>query len=253
MQHDESYYRLLSLEDEIKREDLELLALQQFKMDRAAEVRFLQLTIKLSASGPNGYMFPLHVRQLAALKPVPVRRPGPAARKVPSVVARGKSTHSALPPPPRDREQVQTRRRSTAIDALESLPRARRSNSPPRPPTTQTEQEQDDSAPRRARPSISSTSSVLQRTTPNHQSSAPEVESKTAGIEETTSSSTSAEKPTERVGLPEGVTEEELEHMAKSVWRVMGDVLRPWARKWAHDRDLDRNFEDDGLNANETL
>jgi len=38
VQHDESYYRVLSLEDEIKREELELFALEQFKQDREAEV-----------------------------------------------------------------------------------------------------------------------------------------------------------------------------------------------------------------------
>ncbi|GAA5883486.1 hypothetical protein JCM3774_003600 [Rhodotorula dairenensis] len=40
-QHDQSYYRRLELEDEIKREKLELLALEQIKADKQAEIEAL--------------------------------------------------------------------------------------------------------------------------------------------------------------------------------------------------------------------
>ncbi|GAA5963704.1 hypothetical protein JCM8115_004247 [Rhodotorula mucilaginosa] len=75
-QHDQSYYRRLELEDEIKREKLELLALEQIKADKQAEIEALAATAAAKAKpaprssfGSNG---PAATAKLASNGP-PVR------------------------------------------------------------------------------------------------------------------------------------------------------------------------------------
>ncbi|GAA6013530.1 hypothetical protein JCM11491_006111 [Sporobolomyces phaffii] len=236
VQHDESYYRLLSLEDEIKREELELLALQQFKQERESE--------------------------LAALKPLPTRKPGPAARKVPSVVARSQNNRPAGP----DGKTSATARRPVETESppsdLADRPRPRSRSSTPR--TSQTPDEKTDPR-RKIRPSVPSAQPTPKVVTSRRKSlaSAPETTeatkpeakirpaTKPSPLSVATRSSPAPSPAKDR--LPVGVAPEELEAIGKSIWRLIGDSLRPWARKWARDQSLERSVDDEGLGIEDTI
>ncbi|GAA6064093.1 hypothetical protein JCM10212_004164, partial [Sporobolomyces blumeae] len=235
IQHDESYYRLLSLEDEIKREELELLALEQFKQDREAE--------------------------LAALKPT-IRHPGPAARKVqagsaasprrpaPRVPARfarpsvGTALFDDERPPAPETVKVQSRQSPSRSerpgdDQASALPAVPRPRSP--------------EPPRRVRPSIPSAVPTPRSTAAARRSLAPaapapldlDVEPVHGNTSRGQRSPASVGSPSRNrsreatasptpVGkrLPEGVHQEDLDAINASVWRLMGDSLRPWAKRW---------------------
>jgi len=51
--------------------------------------------------------------------------------------------------------------------------------------------------------------------------------------------------------LPDGVTTEELDLIVKSIWRNMGDGLKPWGKKWT--REKERELPEEGLNVEDTL
>ncbi|GAA5966570.1 hypothetical protein JCM3765_000963 [Sporobolomyces pararoseus] len=230
VQHDESYYRLLSLEDEIKREHLELLALEQFKKDREAE--------------------------LAALKPAqPVRRPGAAARKVPSVVARSQSTNPASASVPVRRAPIKNRPSTTSIDSSEAV-QARQARSRASTPQAGEKPEEEPTATRtstRVRPSIPSAVPTPPAVASKRKSIGTTSRSTNQVAKESIPSPSPAEAVPAKKTLPDGVTEEEMVAIGKLVWKLMGEGLKPWGKKWVRDQGIERNVEEDGLDIKETI
>ncbi|GAA5881884.1 hypothetical protein JCM16303_003448 [Sporobolomyces ruberrimus] len=233
VQHDESYYRLLSLEDEIKREELELFALEQFKQDRETE--------------------------LAALKPAPTRRPGAAARKVPSVVARSQPGPADAPATRKDRPTPPP----TGGDATRASPVSR-----PRSRVSSTSIRVADSskAPepvRRTRPSIPSAVPTPRAVAAQRKSLGAVQRSGDSTSAGTKSRSGSPSSPSAcpaatrtalpRNTLPDGIVEEDLEAICKLVWRRMGDTLKPWGMKWAREQGRDGQTGDDGFGIKDTI
>ncbi|GAA5964094.1 hypothetical protein JCM21900_004506 [Sporobolomyces salmonicolor] len=246
-QHDETYYRTLALEDQIKREQLELFALEQLKADKEAE--------------------------LAALRPPTRPPPGPAARKVPSAVARtGASTRQPRPkpvprpaPPPEEEDPAfdPFRKSSLLEEKRASSATARRSPSPA--PETATAP-----APalaRFGRPSVPSAVPTPRATV--HASASTPPRNAPASAESTPrasrlSPSPSPARPSPALrtprspptpSLPPGVTPSELSAIVKNVWKLLGEGLRPWARRGAREEKDEEAGEvsEAGMDFGETL
>ncbi|GAA5941945.1 uncharacterized protein JCM15063_004253 [Sporobolomyces koalae] len=234
VQHDESYYRLLSLEDEIKREELELLALQQFKRDRESE--------------------------LAALKPIPKRKPGPAARTVPSVVRA--QANASLGSQSRSPATLRTTHPETQKPMETALSTESSAHNAASPVTVKSQSEPN----RRVRPSIPSafpTPRAAPRTQGNPVSTSESLQARVGDpvAEEPSSTaassqskpSTVAESTPARDQLPASIRQEDLDLIASSIWRSMGEILRPWAKQWVRENDqADERFADGRLGIRDT-
>ncbi|GAA5859906.1 hypothetical protein JCM1840_001790 [Sporobolomyces johnsonii] len=264
-QHDETYYRTLALEDQIKREQLELFALEQLKSDKEAEVR------------PSPYPFPspsprlTFPIQLAALRPPTRPPPGPAARKVPSVVARSgasarqprpKPAPRPAPPPEEEDPAFDPFKKSSLLEEERASPSAGPRSPPPEPATV--------SAPaltRYGRPSVPSAVPTPRATPRASVPTAPQAapasaESTPRASRLSPSPSPARLSPTPNTprsppapSLPPGVTPSELSAIVKNVWKLLAEGLRPWARKWVREEKHEEAGEvsEAGLNFEETL
>ncbi|GAA6027761.1 hypothetical protein JCM8097_008021 [Rhodosporidiobolus ruineniae] len=232
-QHDDSYYRQLELEDAIKREQLEIFALEQIKAEKEAE---------------------------AAVKRPARPAPGPAARKVPAVVANARTaaassrpakpvSRASLPPPvdaspeeaglaskkaPRQSSEKPkpTRRVPSVVAAAQGARTRPSTGAAPTPPSASP------AAPRRARtpaPPSPAADTVDDEPTPKPTRTAPAAAKKAPPP--AAASPPPPPKP-KQPSLPAGVTPSELELVLKTVWSVLGDgaSLRAWGRKWAQEK-----------------
>ncbi|GAA5901665.1 hypothetical protein JCM6882_006035 [Rhodosporidiobolus microsporus] len=246
-QHSDSYYRLLELEDAIKREQLEIFALEQLKAEKEAEAA-------------------------AARKPAP----GPAARKVPSVVANAqrsatrtaKSSAELDPvPPPAEGEGDPTFDPFAKSNVLEKKQLQKKAGAPPvlRSPSSAGAEKPTARKPaaagtkrvpsvvaaaKRSRPSVGASSSSPQESrskTPTPRSSLTAADGgdstpkaariAPAPVPAVAPSPPAPSKPT--VSLPEGVTPGELDLATQTVWAGLGEGagLKGWGRKWAAEQD----------------
>ncbi|GAA5834766.1 hypothetical protein JCM11251_003658 [Rhodosporidiobolus azoricus] len=247
-QHSDSYYRLLELEDAIKREQLEIFALEQLKVEKEAEAA-------------------------AARKPAP----GPAARKVPSVVANAQRTRATKSSAELDSTNSMTAEtgplaKSDLLDEKEKKAGpppalAPAKDEPLEKPVVKKRVPSVVAAAKRARPSVGASSSstspqasTARSKTPTPRSSdvneaageaTPKAPTRTAArrslapptappvptvaVEAASSPPPAAPAKKPAPSLPAGVTPEELDLANQTVWSVLGEGagLKGWGRKWA--------------------
>ncbi|GAA6024230.1 hypothetical protein JCM10207_006965 [Rhodosporidiobolus poonsookiae] len=222
-EHSDSYYRQLELEDQIKREQLELFAVQQLRQEKEDEMSALRPRPRASAAtGPLPTSSPA--------KPAPTAKP---TRKVPSVVA------SARTRPPAPRTSVPGAAAAGAEDA--PAPQAKK-----RVPSVV-------AAAQRTRPSLGSGSkaSALPPPVPVVPSSPPpssappsdaDADSTPQPARVAPSSSSALPPAAPALELAEGVSPLELSLALSTVWDALGEAntsggvgLRAWGRKWARE------------------
>ncbi|KAK4055987.1 hypothetical protein OIO90_002982 [Microbotryomycetes sp. JL221] len=220
--HQQEHFRALDLEEQIKREQMEIFALEQLQVEKQAEIDAL------------------------SAKPRP-RKPNPSADK---------SAGTTRDAPDPFAKSTLLESKAAAKATTSNIPKARQSLSSPRRPVQQQQRSSPATTPRTSR----STSAATVSNKPSPASSATtapspgdKLASKTtttprktaAPIETRSTESTPKAGPSrlspvkasstivrKKANLPiSGVTEDDLDLFANRVWNGLGDILRPWARK----------------------
>ncbi|GJN88984.1 hypothetical protein Rhopal_001955-T1 [Rhodotorula paludigena] len=217
-QHDASYFRQLELEDAIKREQLEIFALEQLKADKEAErpvVAFPQQHLQneqYALASPARR--PIGARARASLAGAAAGRPSVGQRLSFGGARAG-------------RQSIGGGGTGSAEDSAPSGQKAKEDGETTPKPVRRT-------APRSSlgKPAASPAAAKVSPLAPP----VPIIKSPSASPAKPAAPA----KPKARVAsLPQGVTPAELKSAAKSVWGTLGEAnaLKAWGRKWAREQE----------------
>ncbi|BGP39631.1 hypothetical protein JCM10449v2_003582 [Rhodotorula kratochvilovae] len=272
-QHDASYYRQLELEDAIKREQLEIFALEQLKAEKEAEAAALSPPTRASRPSPADAPSASGTSTRGRRVPSVVSR----ARPRPSQSGEASPPRATIPPGPAARIAQQQRaaehvlaspaRRPIGADARA---KARASLMAGRP-SVGTRPSVGGAANGRA--SVSGRASLGGQALPAAEGDAQDGEAtpkaaRTAPAKPPRASASpsprklpppvpvvdgsdarSPPKPARaaRASLPAGVTPAELASAAETIWATLGEVnaLKAWGRKWAREQEGDEKEKEE--------
>ncbi|BGP15726.1 hypothetical protein JCM10213_007979 [Rhodosporidiobolus nylandii] len=242
-QHSDSYYRLLELEDAIKREQLELFALEQLKAEKEAEVAALRPSRPASAADRKVPSVVANARSRAPKPAAPPADDDLLSEESPDFNPFGKSNKldqpGALPPPvpvvgsgeADEQPQPKPKKRVPAVvaAAMRGRPSTGAAPSAPASPAKR---------PIRPRPSVAR--NLPAPAPPALADEDLEATPKAARTAPPRARSPSPPPPppaAPKKSLPAGVNRTELDLMMGTVWKELGDVagLRGWGRKWARE------------------
>ncbi|BGP47736.1 hypothetical protein JCM10450v2_003601 [Rhodotorula kratochvilovae] len=228
-QHDASYYRQLELEDAIKREQLEIFALEQLKAEKEAESG--------EASPPRATIPPGPAARIAQQQRAAEHVLASPARRPIGADARAKARASLMA----GRPSVGTRPSVGGAANGRASVSGRASLGGQALPAAEGDAQDGEATPKAARtapakPPRASASPSPRKLPPP----VPVVDG---------SDARSPPKPARaaRASLPAGVTPAELASAAETIWATLGEVnaLKAWGRKWAREQEGDEKEKEE--------
>ncbi|KAK4049033.1 hypothetical protein OIV83_004394 [Microbotryomycetes sp. JL201] len=208
--HQQEHFKALDLEEQIKKEQMEIFALEQLQVERQAEIDALSARPRPRKAPPvTNTLSEDQVNPFAKSTLLESKHNAPQARMAAQSKARQSLSASS---PRRTSQSPQTTPRTSRSTSARPSPASSATTAPsprdkPRTPRQEPPPASADSTPKAARQSPAKASAPL-----------------------AVSAGTKA-APARKVAKAHGATEADLDLFARRVWFGMGDALRPWARK----------------------